>query len=201
MTLDELFKREGADKQTGMHGYAPVYEELFSRFTKQPISLLEIGIYQAASIRAWLEYFPYGRIYGIDLVRWDFSAPGFEQWTGDQSDKDFMAKVIADAGSFDIIIDDGSHRHRDQWASFESLWPALVPGGYYCIEDIQCWFDTYQNSDYHGWSIVTIIAELINWHGQDYIGRPSGLGTVPEVDRAFDWMRIHKGLLIIHKKP
>ncbi len=201
MTLDEIFKREGADKQTGMHGYAPVYEELFSPFIYQPVSLLEIGIYQCASIRAWLEYLPYARIYGIDIEHWNFSHSGFNQWTGDQSDKEFLAKVIADAGSFHVIIDDGSHKAKDQWASFEALWPALAPGGYYCIEDIQCWFDDDQSADYRGGVILQSLASAVNLHGRDYIGRPAGMATVTPETYAFYSLRIHKGLLVIRKRP
>lgn len=38
--------------------------------------------------------------------------------------------------SFDVIIDDGSHRFPDQEKTLLELWPSLSPGGVYIIEDI-----------------------------------------------------------------
>ena len=35
-----------------------------------------------------------------------------------------------------LIIDDGSHKPRDQAATLKNLWPLLAPGGVYVIEDV-----------------------------------------------------------------
>ena len=39
-------------------------------------------------------------------------------------------------GSFDVIIDDGGHTSRQQWATLVGLWPGLRPGGKLFIEDM-----------------------------------------------------------------
>ena len=36
----------------------------------------------------------------------------------------------------DIIIDDGSHKFKDQEATLHTLWPRLKPGGFYIVEDM-----------------------------------------------------------------
>ncbi len=204
MTLDELFKREGADKQTGMHGYAPVYEELFEPRRHEPLTLLEIGVYQGASIRSWLEYFPIARIIGVDCDAQFLSfSERYEFFHGRQEDPKFLDGVRKAAGPFDIVIDDGSHRPNDQRVSFMELWPVLRPGGYYVIEDIQCWFDQAQSPAYTAEAPVFLwtMAATVNWHGVQYLGRPGTAQEIDAWDPAFDWVRIHKGLLIIHKKP
>ena len=43
--------------------------------------------------------------------------------------------------------DDGSHLPTHQRVSFEALWPAVVPGGLYAIEDIETsYWDLSQTS-------------------------------------------------------
>ncbi len=39
------------------------------------------------------------------------------------------------SGTFDLVIDDGSHAFEDIIGAFEVLWPRLTPGGLYIVED------------------------------------------------------------------
>jgi hypothetical protein len=45
-------------------------------------------------------------------------------------------EVVSYLGPFDLIVDDGSHRVRDQQVTAETLLPYLAPGGLYIIEDV-----------------------------------------------------------------
>jgi hypothetical protein len=56
---------------------------------------------------------------------------------GDQSDETFLARLISHYGGFDIVIDDGSHIASHVHASFRALFPAVRPGGWYVIEDLE----------------------------------------------------------------
>ena len=57
--------------------------------------------------------------------------------TGDQSDPNVLARWRSETGGgFDIIIDDGGHTTRQQWATLLGLWPAIKPGGKLIIEDM-----------------------------------------------------------------
>jgi len=43
----------------------------------------------------------------------------------------------ATSGGFDVVIDDGGHHNVQINTSFDKLWPHVLPGGLYFIEDLQ----------------------------------------------------------------
>lgn len=147
-TLDEIAIECGTDKASTHpvkgHGYAPHYDRLFTPLRLDPVRLLEIGVATGASVKTWLEYFRNAaQVFGID------NAPALNQWLtpgkhgnytfvqGDAGDRDFLERFKGENGTdFDIIIDDATHRIDHILISFKSLWPAIRPGGYYCIEDL-----------------------------------------------------------------
>lgn len=134
----------GTDKWGG-HKYTPHYDSFFSKYRNEPIRFLEIGVgggrhrdQGGASLRMWKEYFPRAQIVSIDIF--DKSTQEEERikiYQGDQSDEAFLEKVVAEAGPFDIIIDDGSHRNNHIIKSFEILFPKLKDDGIYAVEDLQ----------------------------------------------------------------
>ncbi len=129
----------------GHHFYTPVYQQWFAPLCHQPIRLLEIGIggynkplVGGNSLRMWKRYFPKGIITGIDIFdKTILSEDRIHIHQGDQEDKNFLRLVSQKEGPFDIIIDDGSHVQSHIIASFETLFPLMVPGGIYVIEDTQ----------------------------------------------------------------
>lgn len=145
--LTRIAIRCGTDKW-GPHFYTPIYHELLKHWRGRPVNVLEIGVgghesglIGGASLRMWVEYFPQGRIVGIDIaekrLRLD---PRITILRGSQTDPDFLETVVAEHGPFDVIIDDGSHRPKDVAASFELLFPSMADGGLYIVEDAQTAF-------------------------------------------------------------
>lgn len=47
-----------------------------------------------------------------------------------------VAPVAPEPGSFDVIIDDGSHASADEQLTLVEFWPLLADGGWYFIEDL-----------------------------------------------------------------
>ena len=84
----------------------------------------------------WRDYFPNAEVIGVDIE--DISVPGprIQIIRGDQSDPVLLAR-LRELGPFDVIIDDGSHFAEHIKASFEGLFEAVTPGGWYVIEDMQ----------------------------------------------------------------
>ena len=148
-TLNEIFNEHGSDKGTVdpgwgyVHGYGPIYELLIGHLREKPIRLLEIGIWKGASLRSWLEYFPLASVFAMD----NGSACTLEQISvdtkrsriirADQGDRQELKNAVESfGGMFDVIIDDGSHISSHQQTSLGFLFPYVVSGGLYIIEDL-----------------------------------------------------------------
>jgi hypothetical protein len=143
--LEHIFTLNGTDKHSpNWHRYGPHYRLFFREFRWKPIKLLEIGIGGYAgqlggrSINAWRWYFPFAKIVACDIEdKSILTAPGVKIYQVDQSRRDDLMKLVKNEGKFDIIIDDGSHLSAHQIFTFKELFPSLVDGGVYVIEDIQ----------------------------------------------------------------
>lgn len=143
--LDELACKHGTDKSSKLHNYTAVYEQLFGGLRDSTRCLLEIGVGGSAyrgeiggSLRMWSDYFPNARIVGIDIDPVCQQAAGerIQVMLGAQDDTAFLRRTLEQVGEPpDIIIDDASHVNKLTIASFELLFPALRPGGWYIIED------------------------------------------------------------------
>jgi len=141
-TLKELGHRCGTDKEYHEFAgttYIDIYEENFKQLRNEKINLLEIGVRTGGSLRAWKGYFMNGNVFGIDI---DPTCKQYEEERivieiGSQADKLVIDTITARAGgSFDIIIDDGSHVNIFTLSSFSLLFGALKSGGIYVIEDL-----------------------------------------------------------------
>jgi len=51
-----------------------------------------------------------------------------------------LARLTAEQGPFDVVVDDGSHMNAHQIFSFRQLFDAVKDGGLYFIEDVQTSF-------------------------------------------------------------
>ena len=151
--LTGLANKYGTDKGTMDygHGYSNTYQELFKDLVDQRVKLLEIGVcdprFPGASLKMWKEYFPNGRIVGLDInpEARVFATDNVQIWIGDQNNPANLTTMAHVCGpEFDIIIDDGSHVGEHILTSFKSLWVYVKPGGYYIIEDLH---SVYANAD------------------------------------------------------
>lgn len=203
MTLDEICLLHGADKATSHHGYAPIYDNLFTPLRHKPIRLLEIGVQFGASIKTWLDYFPSASIAGVDVAN-DFKCDDkryvFTQ--GDQGNPSFWDSFNPFLAPWDIVIDDGPHTVAHQSISFDKLWLKLAHGGLYIIEDCYTWPDPR-------WAQVALARDFLftmfsdlNRGGKQYYGRPNGVGsdTPTQAELSVEWIQMHPGLVIIKKK-
>ena len=120
----------------GKQKYADFYTRHFADL--EPSILLEIGVAKGFSLKAWQEIFPDCKIAGIDIdPLCKLRNPDLNIFTGDQKDTDFLTSVIDEVGLPDIIIDDGGHKRSQQISTFTFLFPQLISGGIYIIEDLQ----------------------------------------------------------------
>jgi 23S rRNA U2552 (ribose-2'-O)-methylase RlmE/FtsJ len=121
--------------------YFDVYEKHFERFRGKNINFLEIGVGQGGSQQMWRAYFgPEANIMCLDIRdlshRIDPKVAKFYQ--GDQTDPDILNRIIAENGTLDIVLDDGSHFSKHIIPTFNILYPRMNPTGVYMVEDVSC---------------------------------------------------------------
>lgn len=140
-SLDRLAIKHGTDKSSLEHGYTRWYEQYLAPWRDKPIKLLELGVWNGASLRMWRDYFTKGTIIGLDNARRDVDTNGCIVAIGEQDSKTSLDALASMFAPFSVIIDDASHISSKTIRSFELLWPHLAPGGLYVIEDLQTSYD------------------------------------------------------------
>jgi len=142
--LDVIFNKYDTDKNTNFHNYTRQYNTLLSNFRDKPIKYLEIGVFNGGSVKAMREAFKKSTcILGLDIdnrckIYEDVKNNIFIE-IGDATDRNFIQQITKKYGSFDIILDDGSHRNKDVIETFELLFPLLNDNGLYIVEDTICY--------------------------------------------------------------
>jgi hypothetical protein len=122
--------------------YFEAYDFHFEKLQNETVKLLEIGVMGGGSLWMWKKYFEKGQIVGLDCdskcLKW--AGEGVKVYVGDQADVVRLCQIHYEDGPFDIIIDDGSHKMRDQQLTFSTLFPLMKDGGIYVIEDLHTSF-------------------------------------------------------------
>lgn len=134
MSLDDIGRALGTDKSSLRHNYLPLYEQHLEAVRLQPITLLELGVLDGASLAMWRQWLPNARIIGLDHNP-PIHVDGCTVIMGEQDDYRTFDQ-LAKYSPFDVIIDDASHLSSKTIASFQLLYPYLAPGGLYVIEDL-----------------------------------------------------------------
>jgi hypothetical protein len=120
-----------------MNGYGPLYRELFE-ILPDTARILEIGVWQGGSMRLWKHLRPNGLIVGVDNLQDEgtVDALNCHFLQAGQADPDLAARVreLSPEG-YDLVIDDASHLGSLSQRTFDNLWPVVVPGGWYVLED------------------------------------------------------------------
>lgn len=126
--IRDTFRFHGTDKLN--HGYAMIYDKVLPDIQ----NILEIGVGNCASIRAWLDLFPSATVHGVDKEQ--ISGTGRPDFIFHYCNiKEFEPEWI----DFDLIVDDGSHQEDEIIAGWEKLHQLCK--GLYVIEDVQCGLD------------------------------------------------------------
>lgn len=182
--------------------YLDAYQKEFSALRDRPIKLLEIGVSEGGSLELWRNYFgPQATIFGIDIdpqCAHRVDAPN-QVRVGSQDDPEFLRRVVAEMGSPDIILDDGSHIGKHQEASFRTLFPLLQNGGLYLIEDLHSsyWPGFYQGGYRRRGSAIELAKALIDdMHGW-YHQVPGQLVERTEIAG----IRFYDSMVVIEKGP
>jgi hypothetical protein len=154
MRVSQWLSVYGSDKVSA-HNYGSFYDGIFSDI--EPRAILEIGVLRGASLRAW-QSARVPIVEGIDCT----PRPEHQGLQVHYATMPDIEPIREQLGSYDLIIDDGSHRADDYTATAAALWQHLRPGGRYIIEDIQTQADADRLSD-EGWSLYDWRRQTGRW--------------------------------------
>lgn len=130
------------DVKSYIDGY---YEQNFSKYRNQDITLVEIGVRSGASLCLWREYFSKNsKIIGLDNLydKDNHSVPVNQEWVsgdnveyliGDAYTEEMVKKIPT---NIDILIDDGPHTFDSHVKLLELYSHKMNLGGVIVIEDV-----------------------------------------------------------------
>lgn len=161
--------------------YFLIYEQHFTRYRNRPITFIEIGCGQGGSLAMWKRYFgPLVQIVGLDI---NPDCKAFEEdqvavRIGDQSDPAFLASVLDEFGSPEIVLDDGSHVMRHVVASFGLLYDRMAKDGIYAVEDLHtAYWPEYEGGLGVRGSFMELCKDLIDeLNGEHTAGKAKATG-------------------------
>jgi len=210
--LDVIGALTGTDKSSSVGmawDYLRHYEQLFAPWRHADINMIEIGVALGSSLAAWEQYFDRARLVGIDVnpqckaLQRDRVAI----YIGSQDDPELLHRVATDFPPT-IVIEDGSHIAHHMIASFERLFPALAPGGYYVFEDLSLHFaesaKRFEDPKFHQGHADTHIYDYLN----KFIRARAACVDVPENTFGFtryafehiDSITVAAGFIAVRKK-
>ena len=206
MTLDELAVKHGPDKGPNDHMYTSKYSLYLEQYRDIEFNLLEIGVFDGASVKMWKEYFPKANIVALDIDSRckQYKEERIDIHIGDQTDKKFLIDVFNQYGHFEVILDDGGHSWKQQIILFETLFPLLTHGGLYFVEDMHTSYKSQSVwDDYHitGMNYFKNLADSINLNGKSFCGYKEINGQYLDYyEKNVDYIHFYKSILVIGKK-
>ena len=187
--------------------YFHIYERYFARYVNTPVTLFEIGTGSGGSARMWQHYFvPLARIVTID-IRPDCKAFEEEQIfarIGHQGDLAFLATLVEEFGSPDIVVDDGSHQMADINATFDFLYPRTAQNGIYLVEDLQAAYWPNCGGGLHApSSFIERCKGFIDELHARYIGLAGDVPLAPETpfSRSTAAIHIYDSVVVFERAP
>ncbi len=199
--LLEIFANHRGHVVHKWHHYLPLYERYLSPFRGKPLRFLEIGVSKGGSLDMWRAYFgPDATIFGIDV---DPACAGLNGRSaqvriGSQCDEAFLESVVDEMGGIDVVLDDGSHRMPHIARTLRALFPRLVDGGIYMIEDLHTayWPRRGGGGIDSRASFFRMVDRLVDDMHRWY--HPAGIGE-PAVGEACFGIHIHDSLVVLDK--
>lgn len=200
--LVDLFANASEALVHKWHHYIPLYDRYFGAYRGKPLRFLEIGVSQGGSLAMWRRYFgPQAVIFGIDISP-DcavFDGQAGQVRIGSQDDPAFLARVVAEMGGVDIVLDDGSHQMPHIRASLAALFPLLAEGGIYMIEDLHTAYGAafgggYADEGNFFAEVRKMTDDMHHWYHRKTPNDPQRAAHVTG-------LHVHDSLVVIDKGP
>jgi predicted O-methyltransferase YrrM len=141
---DKSSQRSNITHYRHCHPYTLFYDSLFKNRRNEPLQIAELGILYGGSLLMWKDYFKHATIYGfeyndklIDKFKRNCDNDRITLAKIDVKNKDSIIHAFRTLHvTYDIIIEDTTHKFEDQIRVIEQVYHYLKPGGILIIEDI-----------------------------------------------------------------
>lgn len=182
--------------------YFDIYHRHFAPYRGKPVTVVEFGVSQGGSLQMWKHYFgSRARIIGIDINPKcaALKESQVDVVIGDQDDRDFLRGLAVKVGGIDVLIEDGGHTMTQQIATFEELWPSIVDGGVFLMEDLHTdYWARYGGGYRHPDTFIEYAKNLIDqqhaWHSRD-----KESFVVDDYTRTIRGMHIYDSIIVFDK--
>lgn len=183
------------------HHYIPLYDRYFSRLRGTPVKFLEVGVSKGGSLQVWRRYLgPQAIIFGIDIdpACAAFDGQAGQVRIGSQDDPAFLARVVAEMGGVDVVLDDGSHQMAHVRTTLTALFPQLSMGGLYVIEDLHtAYFDSFGGGYQDGRNFFQDLPKMIDDMHRWYHHQPD---QAPYLGGALAGIHVHDSFVVLEKE-
>lgn len=150
---DKSSQRNNVTDSRHCHPYTLFYDGLFKNKKNKHLKIAELGILDGASLLMWKDYFINAELYGFEYnnsliqnFKNNFNNDRITLANIDVTNKDSIINSFNNINKlYDIIIEDTTHKFKDQIRVIENTYQYLKPGGIMIIEDI---FKTYNENAY-----------------------------------------------------
>ena len=170
-TLKQLYQEHHGKVSDKWSLYLSNYERLFCDYRDREINFLEIGIQNGGSLEIWANYFPHAKkLVGCDINpdcrRLSYEDQRIAVVIGNANLDDTEKVILSHGQTYDLIIDDGSHRSSDIVKSFARYFPHLADGGIFVVEDLHCsYWQEFEGGLFDPFSSITFfkrLADILN---------------------------------------
>jgi hypothetical protein len=152
--LLDIIHHYSTDKHLEHRYFELIYNDLFRPLKQTCKTFIEIGVSDEESIKLWRDYFS-----NAEIIRVVGNAESFEQKQErittlmlDQSKESDLKILREKYNDVDVILDDGSHKMRDQQITLGNLFRCLRSGGCYILEDLHTSLEvTDPSKSVYGW--------------------------------------------------
>lgn len=208
--------------------YFRIYDRYLARYRDTPARVLEVGVYRGGGLDLLRDYLgPEPRLVGIDVdpVAVEVASTRHTVELGDQTDAEFLARVVAQHGPFDVVIDDGGHTMEQQLTTARALLPQMPADSVYIVEDTHTSYwpeygggrcapgtflewvkDLVDEVNAYHWSADAVDSfgvsiDAVHVHDSVVvldIGRP--FAPFAEVVGTWDFLKLHRPLSAVHSE-
>jgi GT2 family glycosyltransferase len=177
-TLEQLYRKHVGKVSDKWSIYLTEYDSLFEAYREKPINFLEIGIQNGGSLEIWSEFFPMAKnLIGCDINsdchKLLYAEPRISIVVGDANTDETELSIREISPTFDVVIDDGSHRSSDIVKSFARYFKYVTDGGLFVAEDLHCsYWQEYEGGLFYPMSSIGFFKRLADVVSHEHWGIP-----------------------------